>query len=206
MPAAWFVENRQRKTKTTIGQKIVIILGLAIATIGFGLLIILNDRTPVALQEVAPLIAGIGIGMLFHTPYQVLTITLGPNDIASATSAFFLVRFTGSTCGLAIASAVFNGRLSQSQSAGVFSSSNISSSDLRGLVHLEPPALREEVIKSVTLAIQSIWMVCTPCLGLAFLLSPLIRKTSTETSAAHEDQHTTTTSPTRATDEKHSPA
>lgn len=36
MPAAWFVENRQRKTKTTIGQKIVIILGLAIATIGFG--------------------------------------------------------------------------------------------------------------------------------------------------------------------------
>lgn len=36
MPAAWFVENRQRKTKTTIGQKIVIILGLTIATIGFG--------------------------------------------------------------------------------------------------------------------------------------------------------------------------
>lgn len=38
MPAAWFIENRQRKTKTTIGQKIVVGLGLAIATIGFGML------------------------------------------------------------------------------------------------------------------------------------------------------------------------
>ena len=37
MPTAWFIENRQRKTKTTIGQKIVVSLGLAIATLGFGM-------------------------------------------------------------------------------------------------------------------------------------------------------------------------
>lgn len=48
----------------------------------------------------APLVAGIGIGMLFHAPYQVLTKALHSEDIASATSAFFLVRFTGATCGL----------------------------------------------------------------------------------------------------------
>lgn len=65
-----------------------------------GLMILLNEKTPVALQETAPLLAGIGIGMLFHAPYQVLTMALGPKGIACATSAFFLVRFTGSTCGL----------------------------------------------------------------------------------------------------------
>lgn len=42
----------------------------------------------------------------------------------------------------------------------MFSTSNISSSDLRGLVHLEPLALREEVIKSVTLAIQVRTLLC----------------------------------------------
>ena len=65
-----------------------------------GLLIILNERTSVALQEVAPLFAGIGIGMLFHAPYQVLLKSLKADDMASATGAFFLVRFTGATCGL----------------------------------------------------------------------------------------------------------
>ena len=65
-----------------------------------GLLIILNERTSVALQEIAPLFAGIGIGMLFHAPYQVLLSSLRADNMASATGAFFLVRFTGATCGL----------------------------------------------------------------------------------------------------------
>lgn len=65
-----------------------------------GLLLLLNERTPSALQIATPLIAGIGVGMLFHAPYQLLTRFLPPAEIASATSAFFLVRFTGSTTGL----------------------------------------------------------------------------------------------------------
>ena len=60
----------------------------------------LSYRTAIALQEIAPLVAGIGIGMLFHAPYQILTKALPSDNIASATSAFFLVRFTGATCGL----------------------------------------------------------------------------------------------------------
>jgi hypothetical protein len=121
VPAALFITHHQKKTKTTSGQKLVVMLGLMLSTIGFGeqrilsdcrlytgrantscegLMISMNTRTPVSLQEIAPLVAGVGIGMLFHTPYQVLTKALKPDDIASATSAFFLVRFTGATCGL----------------------------------------------------------------------------------------------------------
>ena len=37
MPTAWFIAAYQCRTKTTVGQKIVIIIGLAIATIGFGM-------------------------------------------------------------------------------------------------------------------------------------------------------------------------
>ena len=60
----------------------------------------LNEFSPVASQELFPLICGIGIGMLFHAPYQVLTKSIGSANLASATSAFFLVRFTGATTGL----------------------------------------------------------------------------------------------------------
>jgi hypothetical protein len=61
---------------------------------------LLNENADVAAQVVFPLIAGIGIGMLFHAPYQVFTRSLKPWELATGTSAFFLVRFTGATVGL----------------------------------------------------------------------------------------------------------
>ena len=64
------------------------------------LLNLLDANTNVVPQVLYPLIAGIGIGMLFHAPYQVFTRALKPNEIATGTSAFFLIRFTGATIGL----------------------------------------------------------------------------------------------------------
>ncbi|OCB85219.1 MFS general substrate transporter [Sanghuangporus baumii] len=190
MPAAWSIAYWQRRTKSTIGLKFVIVTGLAVAATGFGLLIALNVHTPVALQEIAPLVAGIGIGMLFHSPYQVLTRALRPEDIASATSAFFLVRFTGATCGLAVGAAVFNGRLSHSDYAKLLGSAT--SIDLRALAKLQPLLLREEVLGVVSSAIQSIWIVCTPCLALALLISPLIKVATTESMDQKHDLDTDT--------------
>ncbi len=47
-----------------------------------------------------PLVSGIGMGLLFHAPYQVFVRCLKPGELAAGTSAFFLVRFTGATVGL----------------------------------------------------------------------------------------------------------
>lgn len=63
-------------------------------------MITLNERSGIAIQEIYPLIAGVGIGMLFHTPFQVITNALPKRDLAQATGAFFLVRFMGTTTGL----------------------------------------------------------------------------------------------------------
>lgn len=65
-----------------------------------GLMNLLNERSSIATQTVYPLIAGLGLGMLFHAPYQVFTGALKPRELAAGTSAFFLVRFTGATIGL----------------------------------------------------------------------------------------------------------
>ena len=116
VPAALFISSEYVKIKRSTRQSIVISLGLAISTVGFGnesaihiefilklypgLQIMLNQNSSVVVQELYPLISGIGIGMLFHAPYQVLTRAADPVNLASVTGAFFLVRFTGATTGL----------------------------------------------------------------------------------------------------------
>ena len=61
---------------------------------------LLGVNTPIIMQSFLPLLAGIGLGMLFHAPYQAFTSALSPKELAAGTSAFFLVRFTGATVGL----------------------------------------------------------------------------------------------------------
>jgi hypothetical protein len=63
-------------------------------------MITLNERSGIIEQEIYPLIAGIGIGVLFHTPFLVVTNSLPRSDLAQATGAFFLMRFIGTTSGL----------------------------------------------------------------------------------------------------------
>lgn len=118
MPAAWFIGYWQNKKRDTSGQKWIIFTGLVIATLGFGLyfaalsrgtcgspsspglLNLLHEGSPQYMRIVFPLVAGLGLGMLFHAPYQVFAKTLQPHELATGTSAFFLVRFTGATIGL----------------------------------------------------------------------------------------------------------
>ncbi|EMD30934.1 hypothetical protein CERSUDRAFT_163630 [Gelatoporia subvermispora B] len=100
MPTAWFIGYWQKRRVDTSGQKFVTCLGLAVACTGFGLMMLLGTQTPRLLQSFYILFAGVGIGMLFHAPYQIFTRALRRKDVASGTSAFFLVRFTGATVGL----------------------------------------------------------------------------------------------------------
>ena len=126
VPVAQFISFRTGPAWIDRSLKISISVGMALATIGYGrciytrcskcrylgslqhnpfppcagLMITLNERSNLWPQELYPLLAGIGIGMLFHTPFQVVTNLLPKRDLASATGAFFLVRFIGTTTGL----------------------------------------------------------------------------------------------------------
>ncbi|KAH9947709.1 amino acid permease ScVBA-like protein [Amylocystis lapponica] len=175
MPCAWFIGYWQRRRSDTSGQKLMICAGLFVSTLGFGLMILLNENTTRALYSVYPLIAGLGIGMLFHAPYQVFTRALQRRDTASGTSAFFLVRFTGATVGLTIAGAIFESRLSKTLPPGVDSSTIV-----EYVSALQSPELKAEVVRALSLSIRSIWTVCCPCLGAAFMISIFTRNLSTE--------------------------
>ena len=61
---------------------------------------LLDEFTSFSLQLIIPLIAGLGIGLLFHTPFGILTELMPSEDLAGVTGAFFLIRFIGATTGL----------------------------------------------------------------------------------------------------------
>lgn len=175
IPVALFNDYYSKKTKDTRCYKIVVIVGLGLSTLGFGLLTMLSNKSPLILKEIYPLIAGIGIGMLFHAPFAAITNGMTNEDRACTTSAFFLVRFIGATSGLSVAGAIFDSRLSQTLPKNSPVREANLSDDLRKLVHLRPITLRLEVLHDVSSALSWIWITCVCCLGLAFLLSLAIR-------------------------------
>ncbi|TRM60147.1 major facilitator superfamily domain-containing protein [Schizophyllum amplum] len=178
MPPTWFISAWQKRRQDTLPQNVVIWIGLGLATIGFGLMILLDESSSSMTQNFFPLIAGCGIGMNFHTPHQVFAAALGPEHLATATSAFFLVRFTGATIGLAVASAIFYGRLTDLLPPDVPVLRWDSSIDFSSLDGLAPDALRE-VSHDVAVAIRTIWVACTPAIGLALVVSFALRTLST---------------------------
>ncbi|KZT19400.1 MFS general substrate transporter [Neolentinus lepideus HHB14362 ss-1] len=170
MPAAWFIGYRQSRCHNMSGQKWVICLGLAVSTLGFGIMCLLCEGSPKYLQVVCPLVAGLGIGMLFHAPHQVFTRILQSRELASGTSAFFLVRFTGATVGLSAAGAIFDIRLLRLLPPSYKMLALGSAFDWGALKSLTPVSTKIEVLHAISKSIESIWMVCAPCLGVAMMV------------------------------------
>lgn len=191
MPVAWFIGYRQSRTRDTSGQIIAIKTGLLLSALGFGtplrkgsegsadgrlgLLITLNENALLIQQALYPLITGIGLGMLFHAPYQVFLRALRPHEVATGTSAFFLVRFTGATVGLvcqilaskdpiktrfnadvhqAVAGAIFHARASSRLLSNPPQQFNTTSIDYSQLQFIEPIEARNQVLRIVSSSIQ----------------------------------------------------
>ncbi|KAF9036500.1 amino acid permease ScVBA-like protein [Hymenopellis radicata] len=182
MPAAWFIEFWQRRRQDSSGQNLVISMGLFVSTIGFGLLILLGAQASRAEQIIYPLVSGVGMGLLFHAPYQVFVRCLKPEELAAGTSAFFLVRFTGATVGLAVSGAILYARASHLLPTGV----NLSvAGSLEGLNSFQSPILRLKVLDAFAVSIQTIWIVCAPCLGLSLLMSLMMKKLTLSSVTTH---------------------
>ncbi|KAJ7899989.1 amino acid permease ScVBA-like protein [Mycena olivaceomarginata] len=189
MPAAWFMNYWQQRTNSTRGPHLVVTAGLLISTLGFGLLNLLDERSTIS-AELFPLVCGIGLGMLFHAPYQVFTRSLKQRDLAAGTSAFFLVRFTGATVGLAVAGAIFDARTYTRIPPQLLINGG-SSIDFTRLGALQPLELKVKVLHILATSIQMIWTVCAPCLGLSFLISLALLRQPADVRQTSSDEEKT---------------
>lgn len=151
----------------------IIWASFAVFTVGQGLMTMLDADTPKALQEIYPLIAGLGLGCLFQTPLIALTAAMPPSEMATSTAAMALVRTAGGTVGITIAGSIFNAGV-RSRVGGIQGYSlppGGTTSNLRGLVHLQPPELASEVVHAYGEALRLVWIVLTPVVGVGFLAS-----------------------------------
>ncbi|KAH7104341.1 MFS general substrate transporter [Auriculariales sp. MPI-PUGE-AT-0066] len=186
---------QKRTTQTTLPPKVAYVLGLGLAAVGFGLLIRLDVESNATERIVYPLIAGLGIGMTFHSPFQLLSSTIEDYQLASATGAFFLVRFIATTVGVSTAGVIFTSQLAHRLPVGFDVDAVVS--DLRGLISIPDPALRRLVLEATCQALSVIWIVCCPLVAVAFLTAICIRVRAIQTPADCARSDTSST-PARA--------
>jgi hypothetical protein len=88
----------------------------AIMALGYGLMIMLDEKTSLAAQLLITLVSGLGFGGLFHPPLIGMQAAMPIKDMATSTATFGLIRQIGATIGTAIGQAVWSSvsaRLSQ---------------------------------------------------------------------------------------------
>ncbi|KAI0044553.1 MFS general substrate transporter [Auriscalpium vulgare] len=151
-----------------------------VATIGFGLLISLDDKSSVPVQEIFTMIAGLGLGGLFQVPLVGLQAAMPLRDLATTTTTMGLIRGIGATVAVSLGQAIWSSELRRrikSIPDFPFPTSSAELTDsVRLLKTIEPPELRQQVIHAYTKSLATIWMVDTPLLGMCLVLVLFLRK------------------------------
>ncbi|KIJ41235.1 hypothetical protein M422DRAFT_68286 [Sphaerobolus stellatus SS14] len=151
-----------------------------IMTLGFGLMIMLDDQTSVALKEVLPLIAAIGTGGLFQAPLICLQAAMPLKDVATSTSTMILLRTIGGTIGISVGQAIWSSelrkRIAKIPNFNIDTSPAALTQSVPTLKNIQPAAVRQMVLHAYTKSIATIWIVDTPLLFVAFIMILFIRK------------------------------
>lgn len=167
--------SRQKKYRPIIWT------GFFIMTIGFGLMIMLDEKTSVAAQEIYLLVAGVGVGLLFQPPLIALQACMPLEMLATSTAAFGLVRTLGGTVGISVGGAIFASQAKQRLrdfSAGqAFDISNITR-NVRQIDEIPDLTIRHTLQHALTKSISTMWIVCVPLLGIGCIASVFLRSYS----------------------------
>ncbi|KAF7338188.1 MFS general substrate transporter [Mycena venus] len=169
-----------------------------VMTLGYGLMITLDDKSGAAREAVFPLIAALGVGCLFQTPLIGLQAAMPIKDMATSTSTYGFIRWA------ALSRSRWGRRLSPvcvvihpfaslemfirlqtlrkkiARIPNLTLDINTSPASLsQSVVNLKniPDAIqRQELIHAYARSISVIWLVVTPILGAGLVMSFFIRR------------------------------
>ncbi|KAG9127819.1 hypothetical protein FRC07_008829 [Ceratobasidium sp. 392] len=151
-----------------------------IMTLGFGLMILFDEKIQLWKQEVILTVAALGVGCLFQTPLIGLHAAMPLKDMATATATFGLIRTLGGTIGISVGGAIYASEVKRRvASISGFSGSSLSQGQLEtnvhGLKNIQPEELRQQVLHAFTRSLSTIWIVMTPLLFFGTLCVLVLR-------------------------------
>ncbi|KAG2122925.1 MFS general substrate transporter [Suillus clintonianus] len=162
----------------------IIWFGWAAMTLGYGLMIMLDNTTTNAAKEIYPLIASIGIGCLFQTPLIAIQAAMPIKDMATSTSAYMFLRTIGSAVGIAMGEAIISSILPQKlrgiQGLTIDTSVAGLNDSIRRISSISNPTVRNEVMHAYSRSISTIWLISTPLSAFGLFLALFIRNYTLE--------------------------
>ncbi|KAG8923456.1 hypothetical protein FRC01_012740 [Tulasnella sp. 417] len=155
--------------------------GWAISLLGLGLMIDLDHTSNHVKEAIYTFITGFGIGCLFQTPLIAILSAMPQKDMALVTSALQLTRLLGGTIGISAGGAIYLSTLRhQLDNIPGYDGVDVPNGDLINLVgslpSLQPDELRQSIISAYAESLSYIWIVCTPMIGVGFLLVLCVRE------------------------------
>ncbi|KAJ7211917.1 major facilitator superfamily domain-containing protein [Mycena haematopus] len=154
----------------------------AVTAIGYGLMIMLDERTIVALQIVYPLVASLGLGPLFLPPLIGLQAAMPVKDMATSSTILGLFRSLGSTIGISVGQAIWSGvlrqRLSKISGLTINLSGGALADSARQIQSITSDSVRQQVLHAYTKAVSAIWLVNTPLICVCFVAVLFLKKYS----------------------------
>ncbi|KAF8581596.1 MFS amino acid permease [Ramaria rubella] len=158
----------------------VIWVSWCIMCLGYGLTIMLDDKSSIAMQVIYTLIAGVGVGGLFQPPLIGMQAAMPVKDMATSTAVFGLIRTLGSTVGVSVGQVIWSSELRKRvENIPGFDLSTSSAAlvdSLREIKNIQPDSLRQEVLHAYTKSIATIWLVDTPIVGVGFIIVLFLKK------------------------------
>ncbi|KAF9429451.1 hypothetical protein BGZ76_001281 [Entomortierella beljakovae] len=155
-------------------------VGLAVMTLGVGLLILNDVDTPVGQQVGFVLIMGLGQGLILQNAMLACQDAAPEKEIAIVTALFGFFDSIGGAIGVALSAAAFNNALvknigKMSEEMQSIAAEHRVIDDMNAVEGL-PSMIKSEVLKAYAEAFQFLFAVLTPILGFVFLMSLFIRR------------------------------
>lgn len=160
--------------------KIYPVIGTAFATVGIWLLSHLAVDSAYWQIDLAALILGIGLGNVMQVLVLAVQNSVDPREMGSATSTATFFRSIGGSFGTAVFGAIFAARLTTEISAALPPGVSLPAGGVTGSiakVDALPPVVRDAVLGAFSNAIATTFLIATPIMAVAFLMSFMLRET-----------------------------
>jgi MFS family permease len=162
----------------------MIIGGMTLMALGFGLFIDLKVYASWPRIIIYQLIAGLGIGPNFQAPLVAFQANIRPADMATATATFGFVRQLSTSMSVVLGTVIYQNIMGQQSakliaSLGPETAAAVSSSfggSSKSLIESLTPSQRDVVLGAYTHALNRMWIFYTATACLGFVLALFIRR------------------------------